>query len=184
MQKGGLSLRQRPLVWIGGVVWMWAPTPNSPYVIPRVPAQRVSPSAPTPYFRFADPYLCSGLPVSLPQLTMQQVLASWVLCICTRAHACSHRGLAGAMRGGHAAPALGGFILSVGTGLLAQQSRSSSLPVPVAEGVATGRMAAWSIWVHVFPCTRNLAKPFPNPAVSRRPVPCARSWCPCSPARL
>ena len=59
----------------------------------------------------------------------------------------SHGGLANPMRGGHAAPAVGGLASSAGASPRPQVSLRASLPVPVAERPATGRPGTRAIWV-------------------------------------
>ena len=113
-----------------------------------------------------DPYLCSAL------LLLRRIYAKLVQFLAasgTRAHVYNHRGLAGAMRIGHAAPALGGFSLSVGTSPRPQVSRSASLSVPVADRLVAGRPGVRSIWVLrvtfffngeiCLPCAWDLARP-------------------------
>ena len=95
----------------------------------------------------------------------------------TWAVACNHRGLTGAMRGSHAAPALGGLASSAGTSQQPQVSRSTSLPVPAVERPVAARPGVWPIWVRrvtVFfhgdlspPCVGHLAWLGQDPAVHR-----------------
>ena len=97
----------------------------------------------------------------------------------------SHRGLAGAMRDGHAASALGGLASFAGTSLRPRQSLCASLPVPVVEGPAVGRPGIRSIWVRRVtrffpgdfppPCATDAARLEQDPAhVYVRGVPAAR----------
>ena len=93
----------------------------------------------------------------------------------------SHRVLASAMRGGHAAPALGGLASSVGPSLQPQQSLCASLLAPIAEGPAAGRPGARAIWVRrvtVFfpgdfrpPCAVNPQRVSPKPCSAAAPEP-------------
>jgi hypothetical protein len=107
-----------------------------------------------PYFRFHTFGFVIPYPTSAQSLPgrMFARLSSGVAAGGTRAHVHSHRVLTGAMRGGHAAPALGGFTLSVGTSPRPQVPLSSWLSVPVAMQPVAARPGSWSIWVRRVTC--------------------------------
>ena len=156
----------------------------------RIDPDRASFIPPVPYFRspylrphtfgFADPYPTSTLSLSY---SLIKVLSQFVVVGGTRALVHSRRGPAGAMRCGHAAPALGGLASSAGASQRPQVSRSTSLPAPVVERPVAGRLGARAIWVWRVtfffpgdfrsPCVGDQAQLFPNPAFYRGLDPCA-----------
>jgi hypothetical protein len=129
---------------------------------------------PTPYFRFADPYRTSAL--SLPRRMLSK-LSQFVAASGTRAHVHSHGVPTGAMRGGHAAPALGGLASSAGASPRPQVSRSTSLPAPIVERPVAARPGVWPMWVRRVtcfftgdfcpPCAGRTASLEQDPAVQR-----------------
>ena len=135
---------------------------------------------PTPYFRFADPY-----PTSVPSLPERTIakLSQFVAASGTRALMHSHWGSTGAMRGGHAAPALGDLASSAGTCCRPWRSLCATLPAPVMEGPVAGRPGIQAIWVRrvtgffpgVFrsPCAGRVAYLIQHPAVHQGLGPCA-----------
>ena len=92
------------------------------------------------------------------------------------AHMHSHGVLTGAMRGGHTAPSLGGLASSVGASPRPQVSRSTSLPVPVAEGPAA-RLADLGAEGHGFFSRRF------SPAMRREPPKSVSQTLQCSGTR-